>query len=156
MGIVEGGESNEAQRAVDLVEASLRTLGLDAGSARLAGDGPSVVYALQRGSAQVMVVVHPAQGGREGTFRVAAPVVRIPEGPSRAALYQHLLELNARELVGASFGVVGGDVVVVSERPLRDLDASEVDATIRGVGRLADHWDDALAQQFGVARSSGA
>jgi hypothetical protein len=113
------------------------------------------VYALQRGSAHVMVVVHPAQGGREGTFRVAAPVVCIPEGPSRAALYQHLLELNARELVGASFGVVGGDVVVVSERPLRDLDASEVDATIRGVGRLADHWDDMLAQQFEIAHSSG-
>lgn len=145
----------EAQRAIELVEQSLRALGLDPAAAKTGGEGGVASYALRRGSARVIVVVHPPTEQRPGSLRVAAPVVKLPSGDQRAALFQHVLELNAREVVGAAFGLVGDEIVVVSERPLRDLDASEVDATIRGVGRLADTWDDALATRFGAQRSSG-
>lgn len=138
-----------------MVEQSLRALGLDPAAAKTGGEGGGASYALRRGSARVFVAVHPGNEQRPGSLRVAAPVVKLPPGDRRAALLQHVLELNARELVGAAFGLIGEEVVVVSERALRDLDASEVDATIRGVGRLADTWGDALATRFDTERSSG-
>lgn len=147
--------SMEVQRAIEMVEQSLRALGLDAVAAKTRAEGGGASYALRRGSARVVVAVHPGTEQRPGSLRVAAPVVKLPSDDQRAALFQHVLELNARELVGAAFGLIGEDVVIVSERPLHDLDASEVDATIRGVGRLADTWDDALATRFGAQRSSG-
>lgn len=148
----------EADRANALVEDAIRRLGVDPQQARVTGAaaGGSISYVLRRGSARIAVAVHPSQGERAGTLRVAAPVVRLPAAEHRAALFQHLLELNARELVGAAFGLLGDEVIVVSERPLRDLDASEVDAAIRGVGRLADTWDDTLAGRFEAKRSSDA
>lgn len=144
----------EAQRAIELVEQSLRALGLDPAAAKTGGEGGGATYALRRGSARVLVAVHAGTEQRPGSFRVAAPVVKLPATDQRAALFQHVLELNARELAGAAFGLLGDEIVVVSERPLRDLDSSEIDATIRGVGRLADTWDDALASRFGAKRSS--
>ncbi|MDQ3031971.1 MAG: YbjN domain-containing protein [Myxococcota bacterium] len=146
---------SERQRAIELVEEAIRKLGIDPAEARAPGGG---AYALRRGSARIAVAIHGAVSAaegvseREGTLRVAAPVVKLPQEATRGALFEHLLELNARELIGASFGVLAGEVVVVSERSLRDLDASEVDAAIRAIGRLADKWDDELATRFGAPR----
>ncbi|MCZ7680442.1 MAG: YbjN domain-containing protein [Sandaracinaceae bacterium] len=67
-----------------------------------------------------------------------------------------MLEANATELAGAAFALSEGEVVVVSERSVTDLDASEVDAMIRNVGRTADRYDDELAAQYGALRSSDA
>ncbi|AKF06486.1 hypothetical protein DB32_003635 [Sandaracinus amylolyticus] len=146
---------DDTKRAITLVEEAIGRLGIDAASAKLTGDADVASYVLRRGSARIVVAVHAPAAGREGSLRIAAPVVKIPAADAqRAALFQHVLELNARELVGAAFGLLGGDVVVVSERALRDLDASEVDAAIRSVGRLADSWDDALATRFSTQRSS--
>lgn len=155
MGSDDGRAESDAKSAIALVEAAIRGLGIDPESARGPGDGRSTQFALRRGSARIAVVIHASEGAREGSLRVAAPVVKLPALGQREPLYARLLELNAAELVGAAFGVLGDDVVVVTERPLRDLDASEVDAAIRGVGRIADKWDDALATGFGVQRSSG-
>jgi hypothetical protein len=153
MALFEDRAESEVERAIALVEEAIRGLGLDPEKARAASGGRS--YALRRGSAQIAVTVHPGDGTREGTLRVAAPVVRLPSVEAqRNALLLYVLELNARELVGAAFGVVGEELVVVSERLLRDLDRSEVDAAIRGVGRLADTWDDVLSSRFGARRSS--
>ncbi len=143
--------SADVEEAVRLIESVIRGLGLDPTSAMIPGDSATKAYALKRGSARVVVAVHTTDSG--GTFRVLSPCVRI-DASSSADLYKHLLELNARELVGAAFGVFGDEVVVVAERPVKDLDASEVESAIRNVGRIGDRYDDALAQRFGVKRSS--
>lgn len=143
--------SDAHERAVQLVEAVIRTLGLDPATARIPGDEATVAYALKRGSARIVVAVHRTEAG--GTFRVLSPCVRI-DASTPPELFRHLLELNARELVGAAFGIFGDEVVVVAERSVADLDASEVESTIRTVGRIGDRYDDALARRFGVARSS--
>ena len=139
--------------AVGLVESVIRGLGLVPAETALPSEEPTKTraYALRRGSARVVVALHTSETG--GTIRVLAPCVKLGPAPS-AELLKHLLELNARELVGAAFGVYGDEVVVVIERSTDDLDASEVDAMIRGVGRIADRHDDALAQRFGVRRAS--
>ncbi len=143
--------SPDVEEALRLIESVIKGLGLDPASATIPGDAATKAYALKRGSARVVVAVHSTETG--GTFRVLSPCVRI-EATSSPDLYKHLLELNARELVGAAFGVFGDEVVVVSERSVKDLDASEVEAAIRNVGRIGDRYDDALAQRFGVKRSS--
>lgn len=148
-------DGGEATSAVALVEDAIKRLGIDPAQARGPSDAKSTQFAVRRGSARIAIAVHAGEGPREGSLRVAAAVIDLPADTShRAALFQHLLELNARELVGAAFGLIGEQVVVVAERPLRDLNASEVDAAIRGVGRAADTYDDALASRFGAKRSS--
>jgi len=149
------GSLKTFDEAVRLVESVINTLGLSATDAALPSDEPTKTraFALKRGSARVVVAVHASDSG--GTIRVLAPCVKLGATPS-AELFKHLLELNARELVGAAFGVFADEVVVVTERSVQDLNASEVDAMIRGVGRISDRHDDVLAQRFGVRRSSDA
>lgn len=143
--------TQDVEQAVRLVESVIRGLGLDPENATIPGDATTKAYALKRGSARVIVAVHSTETG--GTFRVLSPCVKLAKGSS-PDLFKHLLELNARELVGAAFGIFGEEVVVVAERTVKDLDASEVEAAIRNVGRIGDRYDDALAQRFGVQRSS--
>jgi hypothetical protein len=142
---------SDVEEAVRLVESVIRGLGLEPSSATIPGESTTTAYALKRGSARVVVAVHATETG--GTLRVLAPCVRI-DAHTSPDLYKHLLELNAREIVGAAFGVFGDEVVVVAERTVKDLDASEVETAIRNVGRIGDRYDDALAERFGVKRSS--
>src|SRR5688572_6025457 len=117
----------EVDRAVALVEKTIRGLGIDPAASRTKREG-SVSYALRRGSARILVGVHaPTAEIAEGRLRVIAPVVRVPAAPNDAALNRRLLEANATELVGAAFGINGNEVVVVAERNLTDLSATEVD-----------------------------
>jgi hypothetical protein len=146
--------SDDVKRAVEMVETTIRSLGVDPAAAKIPGDDKTHAYALRRGSARVVVAVSRVEGG--GVLRVLAPVVHAPEASKEAAVFRRLLELNAREISGAAFGLFGEEIVAVAERSTKDLDASEVDASIKNVGRVADRWDDALAKEFGLKRSTDA
>ncbi len=61
-------------------------------------------------------------------------------GADEKAFYRKLLELNARELVHASYGIDEGRVVLSSALELENLDFNELQATM-------DEIDLALAQQ---------
>lgn len=147
-------QKTEHQRAVALVEDAIKRLGIDPATARGPADARSAQYQLRRGSARIVIAIHAAEGAREASLRVAAPVIELPDEARRLALYHHVLELNAKELVGAAFGIAGSSLLVVAERSIRDLDGSEVDSILRSVGRIADTYDDALASRFGAKRSS--
>lgn len=141
--------------AAALIEQTIKSLGIDPEATRVSAGEGRTAYALKRGSASILVVLHPPRTGEpDGTVRFVAPVIRLPAPSDRPALFQRLLELNGGELLGVAFGIVGDEVVVLSERSVRDLDASEVDATLRAVGRVADRYDDALAKEFRATRSS--
>jgi hypothetical protein len=144
--------SDDVTRAVELVEATIRALGVDPTSAKIPGDDKTHAYALRRGSARVVIAVSRGEGA--GVFRVLAPVVHAPDASKEAVVFRRLLELNAREVSGAAFGLFGDEIVAVTERSTKDLDASEVEATVKNVGRIADRWDDVLAQEFGLKRAS--
>jgi hypothetical protein len=58
-----------------------------------------------------------------------------------SAFYRRLLELNARELVHASYGVDQGQVMLSSALELENLDYNELEATM-------DEIDLALSQQL--------
>jgi len=155
MALFEDQSAEQLRLAAALVEQTVRALGIDPAAARVTTTDGSSAWALKRGSASILVVLHgPREGEPDGTIRVVAPVIRLPAPPMRPALFERLLVLNGRELLGVAFGVVGDEVVVLSERSVRDLDASEVDVTLRTVGRIADRYDDALAKEFGATRSA--
>jgi hypothetical protein len=69
-------------------------------------------------------------------------------GPAdEAALFRKLLELNARHLVHASYGIEDRHVVLSSALELENLDFNEIQATL-------DEIDVALAQQFPLLRQT--
>lgn len=155
MTLFEDQGSTELDRAVSLVEQTITALGVDPERSRASDESGVHRFSLRRGSAAILVAIHPpVEGAESGTIRVVAPVVRMPaEGPT-PELLMRLLRANAEELVGGAFGVRDGEVVLLAERSVQDLDASEVDAMIRSVGRDADRYDDALATEFNVPRAS--
>jgi hypothetical protein len=156
MSLDEERASTDAERAVSLVEAAIQRLGIDPEASRTERPG-HVAFALRRGSARILIAVHAPEGERaEGRIRVVAPVVKLPDAAKHLDLFRWLLQANAAELVGAAFAVSANEVVVVAERSVTDLDASEVDSMIRNVGRIADTYDDQIADSFDAVRSSDA
>lgn len=132
------------------IESVLRKLGLDPKTAKVRDEESTRAWGLLRGSAQVLLMVN---GSDEGAWvRVIAPVTKLPAEKDRAAFYLKLLELNARAMRNASFGVLNDGVVIVSERPSEGLDEKEVEQILKHVGALADHYDDEFIKEYGVAR----
>ncbi len=156
MALFEDHEEGSNARAVDLVEQTIKSLGIDPSSARLSSGDDAARWALRRGSASILIAIQPSpKEGEAASLRVVAPVVHVGSA-HRHALYAWLLEANAKELRGAAFGVSGDEVVLVGERSVIDLDASEVDSMVRTVGAAADHYDDFLSTKFGASRASDA
>jgi len=107
---------------------------------------------MKRGSAQVLFIV--AEEPKTGVWlRAIAPVVKVPaDGAKKLELYGRLLDLNAKAMRNAAFGVLNENVVVVSERPAAGLDAAEAEQILKHVGATADHYDDLLANELGLTR----
>jgi len=142
-------------RAVKLVETVIESFQLKPDEARFQTTDGSTAWSLLRGSAEVLIFLNPARSEDHPNFiRVVAPIWRLPEEGSREAIYRKLLELNARELFGTAFGLMENDAVLVTERPTRDMDRSEVEEILQNIGGWADFYDDALVKEFGGQRLS--
>ncbi|MGH7435686.1 MAG: CesT family type III secretion system chaperone [Polyangiaceae bacterium] len=105
----------------------------------------------------------PTGGPTQIAVRVDPPlvVVRVHIGnaaptsdpASMSAFYRRLLELNARELVHASYGVDQGHVVLSSALELENLDYNELEATMDEIDlALSQHLPD-LAKLAGLTQS---
>lgn len=142
-----------------VVESALRTLGLVPEEILVSRPDAECAWAMKRGSARALValVTRELTGQPAQHLRVVAPVLAFADEGSevpREALFLRVLELNAGGLAACAFGVLGDSIVLVSERPTRDLDESEVLYAIRQVAALADVFDDQLVASFGGRRSS--
>jgi hypothetical protein len=137
-------------KASSTVEGVLKKLGLDPSQSRVRDEPGTRAWGMLRGSAQVLLMV---TSGDHGTWlRVIAPVVKLPKEDARPAFYAKLLDLNAKSMRNAAFGVMNDGVVVVSERPADGLDAEEVEQILKHVGAVADHYDDQFIKEWGVTR----
>lgn len=147
-----------ADHAIQIVEAALEARGIPR-SEFIQPDGPKREkrYALARGSAVTLIQVsRPAMSlsvHDVGRIRIVAPVVSLPGEALRAELFQQLLTENAT-LSGVAFGITAREVILVSERSVQDLDESEVEHMIDTISTAADHYDDLLAERYGVARAA--
>jgi len=149
---------DDFQNAQALVEATIRKLGVDPATAKVAsgvgGVGSSVAWTLKRGSASVLVTVTHQEDEKVTYLRVAAPVVNLPaDATVHLALFRRLLEMNGAGLANAAFGIIGDRVVAVSERPAEGLGAEEVEQTVRHLAAVADTFDDRLAKEFGATKA---
>ena len=131
---------------VALVEQVLGDLGYPPADHRISEPGALHVWRLVKGSAITRVAV--IENPKFPHLRVSAVVMTLDAAVDRAALFSHLLELNAH-LCGVAFATDGDHVLLVSERSTLDLDDSEVRDTIERVTTYADEHDDALVARFG-------
>jgi len=138
----------------ELVESTLKKLGLDPEASRAKSDDTHATYTFGRGSAHVMVGVLKRVEQKAVFLRVAAPVMTPPEGERQHALFERLLELNGAGLANCAFALIDGRVVVVSERPAPGLDAAEVEQILKHLSAVADTYDDRLVEEFGGKRAS--
>jgi len=145
----------EFEAAKELVEATIRKLGLDPTTTR--GRSPSdsqAVWTLKRGSASVLLTVTFQESEDVTYLRVVSPVVTLPtHAGNQAALIRRVLELNAGGLANAAFGLVGDRVVAVSERTAAGLGAEEVEQTVRHLAAVADTFDDRFEKEFGATKA---
>jgi hypothetical protein len=144
----------EFENAKKLVEATIAKLGIDPAAARVQETESQSAWTFKRGSASVLVTVTHDPREDETYLRVASPVVTLPaDRAQHAALFRHLLELNAGGLANAAFGLVGDRVVAVSERPAAGLGPEEVEQTVKHLAAIADTFDDRLEKEFGAAKA---
>jgi hypothetical protein len=134
-----------------MIEAVLEGRGLDPRQSRIqSAAGPA--WGMTQGSAEVYIFL--TAGGKGDNFiQVVSPVMRpAPEALLGPTLWRRLLELNATELTGAAFGLRDDEVVLTTDRSTQGLDRLEVEEMIRRVADYADHYDDALTEEFGGQR----
>ena len=143
-------ETNLAS-TIALVEATLDELGHPAPGSRTKDASVLCAWQIPKGSALTRVtLIHRSEFTH---LRVSAMVLRIDAKLDRAALFAHLLDLNAG-LCGAAFATDGDQVLLVAERSTLDLDRSEVLELIRRVTTYADEHDDVLIARFGGRRGA--
>jgi len=131
---------------VALVEQVLAELGYPPAASRLGVPGNTHAWRLVKGSATTRVMV--VQRSTFPYLRVSSVVMTLDASVDRAALFAHLLELNAT-LCGVAFATEADHVLLVTERSTLDLDFSEVRDAIERVTTYADEHDDVLVARFG-------
>jgi hypothetical protein len=136
-------ESN-LQSTIALVEEVLVELGYPA--ARTSDANTAHAWQIAKGSATSRITL--VDRSEFTHIRVCATVMTLDAVVDRAALFAHLLELNAG-LAGAAFATEGDRVLLLAERSTLDLDRSEVLDLIRRVMTSADDHDDVLVARFG-------
>jgi len=143
------------ENAKELVEATIGKLGIDpVGTRAPCASDAQAAWALKRGSASILITVTYHEDEGTTYLRVCSPVVVLPtDGTNQVALLRRLLELNAAGLANAAFGLMGDRVVAVSERPAADLDAGEVEQSVRHLAAVSDTFDDRLAKEFGATKT---
>lgn len=133
---------------VVMIEHVLRQQGHDPHLSRVADSEALCEWRVRQGSAEASIAIIDHPSGLR--LRLRSAVMVLPPMVNRAAAYAHLLALNL-ELCGAAFACIDRQVLLTVERPLRDLDRSEVEDLVCGIPALADEHDDDLVAQFGGA-----
>lgn len=134
------------------IEGVIAKLGVNPKQAEIAHENAIKAYALRRGSAHVLIWLR-GDAEEKGHLHVFAPCAKLVDSPP-SEVYRFLLEANLHATQGAAFALYQNQIVVVAQRSTEDLDPSEIEAMVRTVGRLADKYDDLLAERFGLKRAS--
>ena len=128
---------------IRIVEEAIAQLGIDPAKVRTQQPG---TWALTKGSAQVFAQVFVIAEEQKIYFQVNAPVMDWPES-SEEALAKDLLALNY-QIIGASFCLFEGKIVLKVVREAQGMDAMEALALIGRIGHYADMFDDQLKEKY--------
>lgn len=103
------------------------------------------IWKFQYGTVEVFVQLTGET--EEDLFTVWSIVLPIPS-QNQEKLMRSLLEMNWSGTFEASFAVINDQVVLMSQRTVNDLSASEISRAITLVATLADQWDEELQSQY--------
>ncbi len=152
MALFSNKQEANLRSCIRMIEDALESLGHPPENSRCesADDLPAWHVDAGRGA---HVDVHLGVEDDKNVLRVSATVASLPslDAAVQARVFKKLLELNAGEVKGVAFGIVGDDVVLVSERTTIDLDPSEVEDSLRRIEKLAAHYAEILAADLAKA-----
>ncbi len=140
------GSNGGSSRVVELIETVIDSLDSDNTALVSHGDG-AYIWKFKYGSVEVLVQLTGITD--DDTLTVWSAIMKLP-AKDEAQLLRQLLEMNWAETLEARFGIMNGEVVVVSQRSLAELSPGEVSRAITIVATLADDHDEALQAKYGL------
>jgi hypothetical protein len=143
MALFSNKQEANLRSCIRMIEDALTSLGHPPDNSRSESDDDMPAWRVESGG--VRVDVHLGITDEKNVLRVMATVATVPPGAGEARIFRKLLELNADEVKGVAFGLVGNDIVLVSERSTIDLDPSEVEDILRRIEKFAAHYAGVLA-----------
>ena len=130
-----------------LVENAIKELGVNPVEARTQKAGQ---WNLRKGSASVWINVFLSRERDDyGYLQIMSPVMKVPQGDNREALFEELLQLNY-QLYGVAFSMYEGWLYLRTIRELEGLSPEEALAMLTRIGVYADEYDDYLKQKYGI------
>jgi Putative bacterial sensory transduction regulator len=143
MALFSNKQEANLRSCIRMIEDALKSLGHPPDNSRSESDDDMPAWRVESGG--VRVDVHLGITDEKNVLRVMATVATVPPGGGEARIFRKLLELNADEVKSVAFGLVGNDIVLVSERSTIDLDPSEVEDILRRIEKFAAHYAGVLA-----------
>ena len=131
-------------QASKIIEEFFRKNKIDPNAQRVKTDPSEICWTITRGSSVNYIFL--TKIGDIDTVRVASPILFLPQ-ENLLPLYRRCLELNFMVL-DCAFAINKDMIVVVSERPILGLDATEFENMMRQVSYIADTYDNQLADEF--------
>lgn len=138
--------------SIALAEELFVEFNLNSAEHRVPSEEGRVVYGLQRGSAQLYLILSCDE--QSAWVQVISPILTLPEGKNQRACYEELLRLNSKGLVNCFFGIEDDRIVIGSDRTALDLQLSELRDMVVCVSTFADEFDDPIAERFGCKLAS--
>lgn len=132
---------------VELIESVISTLEQD-NSAMVSHANGVYLWKFKYGSVEVFIRLTGLSD--EDTITVWSAVLKLP-AKDEPRLMRYLLELNCTSTFEARFGIVDGQVVVISTRTVAELSPGEISRIITIVATIADDNDELLIEEFGAA-----
>jgi hypothetical protein len=130
-----------------IVESAIEALGVKPAEARTQKSGQ---WDLRKGSASVWINIFLSHERDDyGYLQVMSPVMKVPRGDNRAALFEELLQLN-HQLYGAAFSIQNDWLYLRTIRELEGLSMKEALAMLTRIGVYADEYDDRFKKKYGA------
>lgn len=131
------------QEYIELVETSIRALGVDPAACKGEKEGQ---YNLKKGNATIWIDVFDSQINKQPYFQVMSPLIQIPNS-NQPAFFQDLLEINY-EIYGVAMVKFKDWIYVKTIRECDGLDQQEVDKALDRVAFYSDDYFNKLSFKY--------
>jgi hypothetical protein len=148
MALFSNKQEANLRSCIRMVEDALQSLGHPPDNSRTESEDDMPAWRVEAVGPGARVDVRLGIADDKNVLRVTATVATLPSGDGELRILHKLLELNATEVKGVAFGLIGSDIVLVSERSTIDLDPSEVEDILRRTEKFAAHYAGVLAKDL--------
>ena len=134
------------KECVTMIEDVLKKVGLNPKEQRMRNqDAPG--WFVQRGSAVIYIFLVPDE--KMPSVRFVSPILFLPEDLI-TPFYRRCLEINMG-LMNCALAASNDQIALVSERPIHNLNTTQIEYLLHYISGVADDIDDKLAKEFKAA-----